>query len=231
MTFADLANAANGSALNSYPTASVSPGANNLILVTVSSARAAGTIATPTVTGASMTWVQILSQGDAGAGSQRRITMFRGMSASPGSGALTLDFGGQSQDRAYYAVEQVTGTDTSGTNGSGAIVQSAGATNTGTQTGITVTLAAITSGNATYGGVRKGTANTPAVGSGFTQLAASSATGFFNTEYQIGTDNTVDWTWGSESAAGTVAVAIEVLAAAVVTGSINFITYRPPFFS
>src|SRR5687768_12328361 len=81
----------------SYTTASLTPTANRLILLTVVSSF--GTSGTnqpnnPTVTGCGLTWVNIGFNWHSG---RNKISLFRAMGSAPSSGALTIDFGGQTQ--------------------------------------------------------------------------------------------------------------------------------------
>lgn len=189
---------------SSYDTASVSPTANALVLLSVSTRRNAATPAQPTASGCGLTWVVEKTQLSYSAGTpNRRLTIFRAMGSSPSTGVITISCT-DTQTEAAWSVDQITGTDTSGTNGSGAIVQS-GSNNDGgvTATSCTITLSAFSSANNMAYGAKThtdATATTP--GTGFTELAeqtsAENGTGF-ETEYKVN-DNTVDWSWtGSNS--------------------------------
>lgn len=138
-----------GATANSVVTAGITPGVNKLYLVVVLSKIAASSPNAPTITGAGMTWTQIQTvlyaptQG-------MRLTVFRAQSTTPGSGALTIDFGGQTQDRVEFNVIELTGTVYSGTNGSGAIVQTDSNVSNTTSTGLSATLSTFLNGcNAT----------------------------------------------------------------------------------
>lgn len=132
-SLADSTNAA------SYATPSVTPGANRLILVAVENNRIGGAT-TPTLSGNGLTWVAIDNQ-PFSATNNYLITLFRSMGASPSTGAITADFGGVNQTGCAISVAEFDGVDTSGTNGSGAVVQSA--KNSGLLVAsLTVTLAA-----------------------------------------------------------------------------------------
>lgn len=212
------ANLAFGSAatVTSTATASISPTANALVIVSVASRNATGSgpATVPTVTGASGTWVQITTLSDGSSGA-RTVTLFRDLSASPGSGALTIDFAGVSQGSVAWSIDQFQGTDTSGTHGSGAIVQSAGVNPaTGTTTGQTITLSALGApNNAAYGYIRNSGAAAIAGGSGFTDLSGGATSGgVLDSEWAI-SNPAVAWTWGSQSVTS-VALAIEIKAAA-----------------
>lgn len=220
IAFTHITTAGNGSGLTSYTTASGSPTANSLQLLMVGSQTAAPTTNIPTVTGAGLTWVQVATAIDSG--NQRRVTVFRAL-GTPSAGALTIDFAGQAQVRCGWSWSEASGTDTSGTNGSGAIVQSASALNNGgTVTGLTVTLGAFASpSNATYGAIRHGTttAQTVTPGAGFNELGEAPSGSFitYQSQYQLANDTSVDWTWPSEAAFDE-AIAIEIKAASSNTG-------------
>lgn len=198
----------------SYATGSITPTANKLILAWVYSIAAAAPN-TPTATGNGLTWVAIDNQIDNA--NLRKITLFRAMGSSPSSGAVTFDFAGQTQTGAGWSIVQYTDMDTTGTNGSGAIVQSAKAQSVGSTTSLTVTLAAFGStGNATVGGfgIPLNTAGQPAVGSGFTatgQVNQSTPNLSIGSEFNSGNDTTVDMNAGAASIPW-VGIAVEVKA-------------------
>ena len=186
---------------SSYETASVSIPKDRLILLTVANIRTPATANTPTVTGAGMTWTQVRTQADTE--NIRRVTVFRGVSSSNTSGALTIDFAGQTQLRCGWSLSSFKNTDISGTNASNAIVQSAGVGTDGSaNTNIIVTLGAFSSvDNATFGGIRLGTSTGVNAGSGFTELGQADMEGGTNpiqTEFRNDNDTTVAWTWTSE---------------------------------
>ena len=120
----------------SYNTASVSPAANRVVLAVVQTAAGAGPVA-PTATGNGLTWVQERTV----TFSTRRMTALRAM-GSPSAGAITFDFGGQTQTSAIWQVFECSNVDTGGTNGSEAIPQSVSAT-VAAGTTVTSTLAAL----------------------------------------------------------------------------------------
>lgn len=198
-----------GTSASSYATASISPTTNRLVLVAVR-ANNAGSITTPTLSGAGMTWVEV--DHIEFASGQANVTLFRSLSASPGSGALTIDFGAATIQQCHWSIVEFSGINTSGTNGSGAIVQNATNFNDGgTSTGITVTLAAFGNvNNATFGAV--GYSNTAAIteGSGFTELAENNANSrTIETEFRNDNDTSVDWSWASATPfVGAIAVEI-----------------------
>lgn len=201
---------------SSSVTASISPTANALLLLTID--QRTGITADPnqpTVSGNGLTWVAVDTiVYDTTTSSRKRISVFRALGASPSAGAVTIDFGGQANTDAHWSIDQLTGVDTSGTNGSGAIVQVVTAKDeTGTAPSLTVTLAAFGHAeNATFGAFGVSTNTALAVGSGFTlggtaqSFAGSSAV---LSEYKISNDTSVDISMTGSIVGG---VAIEVRA-------------------
>lgn len=215
--------AASASGLNSYTTASGSPGTNKLELLLVGSQVSSGTVNTPTVTGAGLTWVQVATQ--ISSDNFRRATLFRAMGTGS-AGALTIDLAGQTQVRAGWSWSEFDGVDTTGTNGSGAIVQSATTlwnTSDGAKTSITVTLGAFSDvNNATYGAIRFNTnsGGVLTVGSGFTELGNAISNVRYESMYQLANDTTVDWSYPSESTF-TQAIAVEIKVASAASPTVS----------
>ena len=119
-----------------------------------------------------MTWTVVASVTfDGVATSHKRLTVYRAMSAAPGSGPLTITFS-SSVSNCQWLVSQWSGVDPTGTNGAGAIAQTASNRGDGSS-GLTVGLASFGNPNdAAYGvfGVAKNAlAVTP--GAGFTEIA------------------------------------------------------------
>jgi len=156
-----------------YTTASIAPAANALITVAVLGHRAYGANAPPVVTGGGMSAWDVVQTVvfDPASGGLKRATIYRAMSAAPGSGPLTITFE-SSVSNAQWIVSQWTGVETSGSNGSGAIGQ-LGADAVDNSNGLTVNLAAFANpANVAYGvfGVGSNQADiTP--GAGFTLIA------------------------------------------------------------
>jgi hypothetical protein len=202
---------------SSYVTNSISPAANRLCLIAVSSQGNGVLGAIPTVTGAGLTWVQVHTFPSTD--NLRRVTVLRAMGSSPSSGALTIDFGGALQLRACYSVAQWgSDVDTSGTNGSGAIVQSTDNLTTSTPVTFTVTLAAFgNAGNGCYGVMcLNSQGQTITAGTNFTKIDDNSAGAEalqMCTEYYGANDTTVDWSTGG-GASTAFGIAIEIKAAA-----------------
>lgn len=201
-------------------TASISPTSNNLIIATVETrTTASATVTTPTCSGNGLTWVQIATiQWDNTATSYKRTTMFRALGSSPSSGSITFDCDGQNQTEFNWFVDEFSGVNLSGTNGSGAIVQSATNSNESPapSTSITVTLNTFEdSGNATYGTLMREdetSSGSDSAGSGFNVLASFQAgTGNFDgaSEWKNVEDTTVDYSFGG-SAVQNAGIAVEI---------------------
>lgn len=148
-----------------------------------------------TATGPSgVTWVEITPRLDG-------LIVFRAMPSSDTSGVVSLHFEGDNA-QFHWAIDETTDpVDTSGTNGSGAIVQVATGEADPPNTSITVTLGSFASAsNGTWGVFRTTGGTGETVGSGFTALANTISLGpdentVLFTEYKTGNDTTVDFSW------------------------------------
>lgn len=197
----------------SYATASVSLTAGRLYILTVGHRRSTTSLAVePTVTGASQTWTKVVTQTTTSPNTRRRVTMFRCLPGSGASGVLTIDFAGETQHVCHWTLTEFTGMNTGGTNGSGAIVQSAGMTADSISTGATVTLAAFErAGNAAHG-VCNSTLTVPTVEGGYAELSLTSGdTENQSSEFKASSDTSVSWTWASTDTT-VYAVAVELRA-------------------
>jgi hypothetical protein len=130
--------------------------------------------------------------------SLKRLTVYRAMSGSPGSGPITITFP-SGVSNSQWIVSQWSGVDASGVNGAGAIVQTA-SNRADAVTTLTATLAPFAgAGNVAYGVVGvNGTGLVVTPGAGFTeiaeQLSGESPRAVLETEWAT-VDNTVDATW------------------------------------
>lgn len=216
---ANLTSGVSNTDATSYDTASITPTANALVLLAVSSRRSGATPSEPTASGCGLTWVVEDTQLSYSAGTpNRRLTLFRGMGASPTTGAITISIA-DTQTECAWSVDEFTGVDTSGTNGSGAIVQNTSNNDAGSvATTCTLTLSSFASANNMAYGAKTHTGNTATTpGTGFTELAeqtsAENGTGF-QTQYKLN-DTTVDWSWTGNNS--WFAIAIEVKEAIAAT--------------
>jgi adhesin/invasin len=167
-----LTSGSNATNLSSYTTASIAPAPNALITVAVRNHRTPAANS-PSLSGGGMTsWTQVTSVDyDPVTGSLGRLTVFRAMSPSPGSGPITITFVG-SVSNVDWIVSQWTGVDQSGSNGSGAIGQ-IGSANGDAVTTLSVPLAPFANPNNVAYGAVGARLNAPAVtpGAGFTEIA------------------------------------------------------------
>lgn len=199
-----------------YTSNAISPAANQIILVAVFS-RAATTINTHTLSGCGMTWTEVRTQT---AANLVRGTLFRGVSASPGSScALTTGHGGQTQLDGWIIVHQWAGADIGGTNGSNAIVQSNGDNEASANVLVgDVTLAAFgdATNNGAVGFFYHGSSAVANLGAGFTVLGDQVSGGARRVtgEYKIGEDTLVDMDWASTAVTIGIAAEIKVAPAA-----------------
>lgn len=176
-------------------------------------------------------WTQIATRSD-GTSNNNSVTLFRRMSETDITGTHTITFTANPA-RCGWSICETRYCDTSGTNGSGAIVQHATADNGGGGTSITVTLAAFSSANnATFGTFVSGQDGGHIPGVGFTELAEQIVGGSWDrcvgsTEWKDTNDTTVDVIlaysagcgiaieikYADEAAAGVVGKSVRVLQA------------------
>lgn len=178
--------------LTSVTTNSISPTSNALVLLFINMG---GGDSDPTsLSGGGMTsWTKIghISYNS----SNYRTVAYRALEASPSSGAITWN---QTEMQGAYSVFEFTGVDTSGSNGSGAVVQSVsaqGETGNTPPHDMSVTLASFSDvNNATVGGVGCASGYNNAVGSGFSVIHNDTFLVSRNivTEYKLTNDTTVE---------------------------------------
>ena len=117
------------------------------------------------------------------------------MGSSPTAGAVTITFSGTPHE-VLWTISEFSNVDTSGTNGSGAIVQAiTGSSNS--VTSFTITLGAFQSStNATYGLTQGFTCCGAPItqGSGFIQIVNQGSNVRQVAQYKLSADTTVDWT-------------------------------------
>lgn len=198
-------------------TASVTFTAGKLYLLTLCSRTDATqpTISSISVpTGSGMVWTIIGSAVDFDAsGSRRTLFLYRAMPTSTATGAITITWG-QTQTAKSWCIDELTGMDASGTQGSGAIVQSVSNQGSGV-TSLTVTLAAFASAsNATYGAFGNAGEGELSAGTGFTRFGNQQVVGEcgLGTEFLATNDTSVDMSNGTMDVGG---IAIEIKVGAV----------------
>lgn len=194
----------------SYSFPSVSPVGGKLYLLVISS----NTSTQPTVTGGGMSgWNLVIDQSNILGNNNLRI--FRALQSSPGSGGITINFGGVTQTFCAAQLVEFSNVDTSGTNGSGAIVQTAGGTLLSAGTSITVGLGTFgKASNATFGAFKIGVNEVITNGTGFTQVSEIGTTNpdaRLDSQFRNNNDTSVDWSW-TTSNANVAAAAVEIAA-------------------
>lgn len=197
--------------------ASITPVPNALILLSVMSRRGDSTEpSVPTITGNGLTWVAVNNiYYDTTSGSRKKLSLFRAMGRNPSTGTVLIDFGAETQTDIFWTIDQGTGVNTSGTNGSGAVVQSATNKKDAGDGGIlVVTLGAFGNlQNATYGSFTVDDVSAAIiVGSGFTQLGEQHPSGLQSTltEWKTTNDTSVDATAPAVAGVCTGGIAIEI---------------------
>ena len=210
-----------------FTTASVAPASNRLLLLTVVGRRISGGIpAAPTISGNGLTWVEIDSNAFDTIGTPlQRVTVYRAMGASPSSGVVTITWPSD-VDKSQWTLTEYIGIDTSGTNGSGAIVQSVSDIGGPISTSFSITLSAFSSAeNATVGSFGNNTSSPRAAGSGFAIVDNNTESVF--QEWRNDNDTTVDYTFDNANThhAGTaleIKVAVEAGSSSGAHGKMGF---------
>ena len=183
-----------------YTTEAISPAPNALITIAVLGHNSASAAPSPIITGGGMIeWTEVATVTfDPLSLPLKRMTVYRAMSSSPGSGPITIRWS-KSQSHMMWIVSQWEGADTSGVNGAGAIAQIASDA-ADLVNGMSVTLAPLGDvNNVAYGvfGVRS---TVPAVtpGAAFVEIAehasAESPPSALQAEWASGV-NTIDASW------------------------------------
>ena len=204
-----------GVATTVYTTASVSPSGNALLLLAVAVYIATGSTnpTTPTVTGNGLTWDLVGSVDVDAIGTDRStIFVFRSMGPSPSTGAITITFVGSNQGKVCWLLDQATGVDTSGANGSGAVLQSQTASTANADVSLSAAFASgIRSGNLGWAAyhVESPTTNAFTAGTGWTTQSTSDTQNYALVYSEIETsNNTIGGSWTVSGRAGLVAVEI-----------------------
>lgn len=176
-------------------------------------------------TGSGIVWTLVGTAVDFDtSGSRRTLFLYRGMATATVTGGFTITWGGTQTGKAW-ALDEVAGMDTSGTQGSGAIVQAVTGLGAGVSS-LTITLAAFGStSNATYGAFGNAGEGALIAGTGFTRIGNQQVAGEcgVGTEYRVDNDTSVDMSNGTMDIGG---VAVEIKAAATTAiKTINGVTY------
>ena len=204
-----------GTNATSYSTASISPAGNRLIIACVLNRVGSGTPNTPALSGNGLTWTLVRSEVEA-ASFRFRISVFRAMAVSPSSGAVSINFSGQTQNYCGWIITEFSDVNTSGSDGSGAIVQHNGYANTTNTLTPTVSLSAFESAaNATLGCFVHGQQSPMTPGSGFTEIADITVENNeqLYMEFRADNDTTVDCTQTTGGGNFSGGIALEIRAA------------------
>ena len=190
-----------------FTTASITPTANNLVIAVINNRATDPNADDPSLSGNGMTWVEITNV--LWSATNRRLTMLRAMGASPSAGAVTITFNNTQTD-CHWSIFEFAGVDTSGTNGSGAVVQSA--TNTDNPiTSLTVTLAAF--GSATNGaasGFVHNAAEASTPDTDWTEIHDLNGTAVgLETQWRATSDTTAAASWATSSRGAGIAIEIK----------------------
>lgn len=199
---------------NSYATASVTIAANRGYLLVVGTPQQGANPTKPTVSGASVTWTEADDILWASVGTpRRRTTVFRCLNVTGGSGVLTIDYGGVTQGGCSWALIEITGMDTSGTNGSGMVVQVVkSAIDPSAATSGSISLAALGSANnVAFGAVAHIANEVTTPGAGYAELTDNPGNNpslSVQTEYLINV-TTVNASWATSSIWGITGIEIK----------------------
>lgn len=209
-TFTNVASGKGADNATRQSTATVTLTANRLALLSVVSVINVPNV--PTVAG----WTLVASHV---IGDINRVSVFRRMSTSDSTQSYMIDFGGQAQFFNRWSIDQSSANvNTSGTNGSGAIVQFKRGGEVGTVQNCLLTFdsAFSSAANSTFAAFGTSAFNaTPTVGSGFTELSRAGVEpggerSLF-VEYKPAADTTADMAWSATYDVWT-GVAVEIAA-------------------
>lgn len=200
ITVASRIGLADETAKSTYTNASQALAADAVQLLTVLVFDSSVDPPQPTVTGGGRTWVSVATAVDTS--NHFRITLFRAMGSAT-SDAITIDFAGDTQDMCFAILNEASGVDLGGTNGSEAVVQANAAVGT-FSLGLSVSLNAFADGgNGTYGACFNTAAAGPiSAGDGFSLVTEDQygTTKRAASEFKSANDTTVDFSWGTNAA-------------------------------
>ena len=186
---------------------------NRLYLAALTYADAASARTADSISGGGITWVKIV---ETAAFSFRAMSLWRGLVTSGAfSEVTTFTFSGNISNL-VYSITEVTGMDTSGTNGSGAIVQSDVRSTTVADVSYSGVLSAFADAvnNATFTAIAHSVNEVQTEEAGFTELTdfgvGGSAAMRMGVEYKIGQDLSPSYSWTSGGARGAVSAEIKM---------------------
>lgn len=218
-----LTNAGSTTAGTSFGTASITPTANRLVIVEIATTHTtSANAAVPTgVSGNGITYALLASKASTAGGFT--TSLWRGMSASPSAGAITINYANQ-VNRINWSVFEIDGVDISGSNGANAVNS-----NTATGENVTATVATVTAtlaafANANNGAIAAclwgmaGATQTCTPDTGWTEVsdagvAIGGAALCLEAQFRASNDTTAQGTWAANGAVQTVAA--EIVAAPI----------------
>jgi hypothetical protein len=156
----------------------------------------------------------------------RRITIFRAMGSAPTAAGVLIDFSAVPQLACGWIITEYANANMSGTNGSGAIVQSVSAS--GLSTTPSATLAALAAAdNATYGSFLVNNTSGFTPGTGFAESADVNVSGLGSlmAEWRLDNSTTVNATC-TNGDWGVVAIEIKVAVGLPIDNRVKFIEQR-----
>jgi hypothetical protein len=204
----------------SYRTAAVTPSADALVLLFVTSAQGVFSVGTPNVpdiTGNGLAWTAVDTL-TFGAQDNRRLTCFRALGAAV-AGSVTIDFGGQTQDYCAWSLMEYTGVDTAEA-GVKAVAAVGSAKGNGAALTVPLGASADAARNTRVGGIALELIGEPDVpvdpGAGFAEIDELNPDQLFQKGTTLQTQDgpataTAAWTWTGVKNAG--AIVVEVKAA------------------
>lgn len=194
LTFGNTANQ------TTYTTGTVTPTAGALVLAFFALSGASSAPSTwtpPTLTGAGMTWEIVRLSNQAGF---LGTWCFRAQSATPGSGALTIDLQGNTAARCGWQIVEVTGLTNYGDNGASLIAQTAVAGASGTSGSTTFPAAFTDAAHLTICHTNRVATDAITPDPNLTTIATNIVeTSRYQTDWRAGEEATVDWSASASS--------------------------------
>lgn len=212
ITAANLTSGGLTAGTNTFSTGTITPSSGKFLFINVSARNGASTDPTiSSISGCGMTWTAVGNANwDFTSASRRNTHIWKGVGASPSTGAITVTMG---QDNLSYAWDVV---EIAGADNTTPVVQAGSAVNGDAGTAVTVTLGAFSStDNATYGAVGEWNGLSLIADTGYsivTQIGTSDPG--LASQINPGNDTSVFFNFGAADNVGAVAVEIKAAAAA-----------------
>lgn len=193
-----------GGSGSSFATASKTWVLNRMYYISVMTYLSGGSVLAPTsVTGSTL----VKGQATAG-GTITRADVYRFL-GDGSTGTKTIDYSGVTQSRCQWAIDEVTGMDITGTNGSGSVVQSTSDSNISSTLSATLAAFGDAVNNAAWAFGFNNGANAETVKAGYTLTATNSGFLVLANEYLVGQDTAPNMTQAGSSAWSFIALEIK----------------------